>query len=399
MANPTNSDLNNPLVFFNHIRYLMILFVLLCHSSMSYSNLPIKWYVVDSGSSQFFDIYLLLCDVFVMTILFFIAGYFAIPSLQRKGTAAFLKNKFKRLGVPLLLGVTLLGPIMPYIRKVQFSTGDISFSSYFWFWIGYLKSAGHIYVGPTVSKGQFSHFYFWYLSLLLAFFIVFCLLYKVRSKRLHSSTLHAQIGNTSSAPTLKVLLLFGILTTVGFFTVITFVPDRQWYTIGNLLFFQPTRLVLYISYFSLGIYAYSKKWFINGDAPRFFIFWLLICGLLIVGYLAMSRVLVEERSTELLFLFSLIRSFLCLSFLIVFTSFASRFWNRSSKVDKGFSENSYTIYIVHPPIVVFFQFFLSNWELDWENGVWIKFGLVAVLSLILSYGISSYLIKSFVRFR
>jgi glucan biosynthesis protein C len=43
----------------------------------------------------------LLLDVPIMPILFFLAGYFALRSLQKRGTWLFLKDKLVRIGMPM----------------------------------------------------------------------------------------------------------------------------------------------------------------------------------------------------------------------------------------------------------------------------------------------------------
>ena len=88
------------LLFFDNVRSLAVLLVVLFHAAISYSNVVPWWYVVDSSRSQLFDVFTAILAVFVMPVLFFVAGYFALPSLQHKGPTAFLKSKFKRLGIP-----------------------------------------------------------------------------------------------------------------------------------------------------------------------------------------------------------------------------------------------------------------------------------------------------------
>ena len=113
----TSQSQTDRLFFFDHLRYLMIFFVILIHSAAAYSNIVPWWYVRDLEvkSGLFFDVILIVIDVFAMPILFFIAGYFMLSSLQKRGAVLFIKNKFKRLGIPWLLGVTLAGPVFVYI--------------------------------------------------------------------------------------------------------------------------------------------------------------------------------------------------------------------------------------------------------------------------------------------
>ena len=170
--------------------------------------------------------------------------------------------------------------------------------------------------------------------------------------------------------------------------------DVYWVTIGNLLQFQPTRMILYICCFALGVYAFVKKWFIIGKIPGRLSVWVITCAGLLLGLLIIVKDLavVPSPSLGLQFMFALVRSFLCLSLLIVFTLFSLNYWNRPSQINQLLAANSYNIYLVHYVVVVVFQFLLKDF---WEVPILIKFGIVSLSSIFISYGISQYMIKAF----
>ena len=94
----TNS---NRLYFLDNLRVVAIILVVVLHGSMTYmAYAPTWWYVVDPNNSEIFTQLVLLIDVPIMPILFFLAGYFALPSLQKRGVKLFLKEKFVRIGIP-----------------------------------------------------------------------------------------------------------------------------------------------------------------------------------------------------------------------------------------------------------------------------------------------------------
>jgi fucose 4-O-acetylase-like acetyltransferase len=92
----------NRVIFFDNLRFSLVLCVVLQHSSNAYSNL-IWWPVADNDTSTIVDWLRAFIDAFAMPLLFYIAGYFALPTIQKKGVALFLKGKLKRLGIPGLL--------------------------------------------------------------------------------------------------------------------------------------------------------------------------------------------------------------------------------------------------------------------------------------------------------
>jgi len=101
--------------FLDHIRYLMVLLVVIYHSVAAYSTVAPHWAYHDT-SFLAADIIRELLDVFMMPVLFFVAGYFALPSLEKKGLWAFLKDKIARLLVPWALAVLIFMPLVLYSK-------------------------------------------------------------------------------------------------------------------------------------------------------------------------------------------------------------------------------------------------------------------------------------------
>jgi hypothetical protein len=112
------------LVFFDHLRALMVLLVLLFHAGASYGSMVAFWPYHDPNPSELIDHIMPLLDVFMMSILFFIAGYFALPSLQKRGGRRFLAAKFRRLGIPWLVVTFFLLPVLDYIHTFTQSIAE-----------------------------------------------------------------------------------------------------------------------------------------------------------------------------------------------------------------------------------------------------------------------------------
>ncbi len=93
----------------DNLRSFIIVLVVVFHAAMSYMLFaPSWWYVVDTKQSLGFFCFVMLCDVFMMPAMFLLAGYFALPSLLRKGQDAFARDKAKRVGIPWVVGTLIL---------------------------------------------------------------------------------------------------------------------------------------------------------------------------------------------------------------------------------------------------------------------------------------------------
>lgn len=317
--------------FLDNIRYLMVVFVVIYHSIAAYATVASHWPVHDT-SSIMADIVRELLDVFMMPVLFFVAGYFILPSLERNGVRGFLNGKIKRLLIPWILAVLVFLPIILYGQT------DQSIRPFWNYWLWYLGSfkTGLSFLSPTQSNQAV----YWFISLLFAFFAAFALVYAIINRLSDISTHPSVSGSLSNKSITIELLLFGILTFIVYFITLLLFPDTSWFRLGIFLQFQPTRLMLFIGYFILGIYAQSQKWFTRGKPIGSFYLWGCICAILIMAYLVVGwPVFTDPMGTPYLpigslLAFAFIRSFLLLSLLIILLSVGFQYWNRSTSFDR-----------------------------------------------------------------
>ena len=398
------------LVFFDNLRYLVVLFVLIVHSGVSYGSMVAFWPYHDPNPSEFVDILLLLLDVFMMSILFFIAGYFALPSLQKRGGGRFIKGKFKRLGIPWLVVTILVLPVLDYIHHYTQSIGrGLSPRGYAAHWWLSVKKIAEFYTGRMRMSRYLDmteHFYqryMWFLSLVLLFFVLFWLLHQAWKKWSPRRERPGGGETTSNRAVYTALALAGLLSILIFALVKLFLSsptdpfDMVWFSLGNLIQFETAKLAFYVPYFGLGVYAYSREWFTSGiDFGRPWV-WGLICFLLMVVNMLVGRSMAMAAApcVALQIYFLVLYPLWTLSFLGVFTAFASRRWNRAAPLSRALAANSYNMYLVHYVFVMTLPLLLSAWV---GGPVLVKFGIVALATVLLSYGISKYVIRRFPRF-
>ena len=83
-----------------------------------------------------------------------------------------------------------------------------------------------------------------------------------------------------------------------------------------------------------------------------------------------------------------------LSFLGLFTAFASRRWNHSTLLGRELASNSYYMYLVHYVFVMILPLLLSGWP---QGPVLLKFVIVALSTVVLSFLLSKFVINKFPR--
>jgi glucan biosynthesis protein C len=375
--------------FLDNLRYLMIVLVVVYHSVAAYANVVPWWAVHDAG---FFaaDVVRELLDVFMMPVLFFVAGYFTLPSLRKKGLWEFLRDKGRRLLIPWALAVLIVFPLLLYDQPNQ------TIKPFRDYWLWYLNSfpTKLEFLPRTLSQGPY-----WFISLLFAFFVLFALLYTPTRRWGGRIVFPVSRKGPQGNSALMSLLLFGVLTSAGYFVSLLLSPDTSWLTLSIFLQFQPTRLGLFASYFALGVYVQSRGWFARAKPWGRLAMWGAISAGLAVAYLVVGQPLYTTLAgasglpVGLLLTFAFIRSFLVLSLLVVLVSVGVRYWNRSSGFDRQLSEASYNIYLTHVWFVVIFQEIL----LGWSGSVLAKFMIVLSVTLALSFVISRWVIGRYPR--
>ena len=392
----SKSKSSEKVYFFDSLRVLAMLCIIIYHAVASYSTVVPFWGGPQDATDVSADIVRFIFDVFVIPTFFFIAGYFGLKSLQRHGSKKFLESKFKRLMTYWIFIVLIILPFLYW----QMNEYSVEFDSYWQYWVIYIFSIGIITIGPqSASKvpGPAYAYHFWYISILFYFFVVFWLIYMVKEKNFKTSNNPGISEQPSTKSIAKILLLFGIFSSIAYFIMLLIVADIYWVNINHIAQFQPTDLVIYICYFGLGIYASSRNWFTNGEAPGRIELWGSLCVVLSIAFLIVGEdIFTNPNSPELnpgiLITFAFIRSFLCLSVVFLLLSITIKFLNKPNPIIKDFSRQSYHIYLIHMFVVVIFQMALVNWS---EGPVLVKILIVVISSLFISFLISKYVGEKF----
>lgn len=148
------------------LRAVAILLVVVLHGAVPYLDPPLgrlPWAVRDSASSPFLTHVFWWLHSFLMPLFFVIAGFFAAPVVAQRGARAFLRQRFRRILVPCLLGGAVLLPVTFYI----FAAG---------WWLGGASTWNEIrrvkFAAPIQSE-LFGPAHLWFLQYLF----IYCVLY------------------------------------------------------------------------------------------------------------------------------------------------------------------------------------------------------------------------------
>jgi hypothetical protein len=364
--------------------------VILFHAAAAYGAMGAKYWPVHDTQTLIGSAIREVFDVFIMPVFFFIAGYFALPSIRNKTLAGFIVNKFRRLYIYWLLFVLFFMPIGTYFMLKY----DHSHTNYLSFWFNSLSICKNARNEPLV-QGMYMHMHFWFVSLLFYVLILFGVFYKAGGKSLFKRRSFS--GEKYKGLSLLNIAVFSILTASAYYLFILLYPGSYWVVVPMFIQFKTTHIPVLVLFFCYGIYSSYRGWFVNEDIPFDAIIWFCLTLLSATLFYMIGQDYFEkiDESNKLspayLFGFSLVRSCVIISYLILALKTAIKYFNRKKAVINGFSDVSYEIYLVHLIPIQALQFIFLQFEIP----IAIKIFSVFTLGTIASYFLGKYTLYKF----
>lgn len=368
-ANNLESTTKQRLFFLDNLKAFIILLMVIFHVAMGYTTWDLKWWTVnDIEKHHFFDLFVFETDVYIMPIMFLIAGYFSASPLCTNSLKNFWRNKLARIIIPWIIGVLGIAPLIAY--STPFSRMDNPPSYYSFILTNFF--------GPSFQQGPF-----WFLGVLTLFFLLLTVAYQLQPS-------YFKKAPQMALPSLWFFPIFALLTALPFFLTNLFVPADLWFNKLYIISLQPVRLVFYACYFSLGVYAWHKAWFTTcgykpnlwGWAPSMIVMMFVYVAYRVAFTLVPTIPVLHKAGYALIF------SCFSLSATLGLISIFYHFINTNAYLWRRLSANSYTIYIIHQCVVIPIAYFVKNIHLN----IFVKYIGVSISALILCFLLSEYLI-------
>lgn len=330
------------LLYIDNLRLMVITFVVMQHLAVTYSGFG-SWYYVegiplDTLSTIWFAFYESFQQAYFLGLLFLITGYFAAGSYDRRGFGPFVRGRFRRLVVPTLIYMVAITPFIEFVELGR--TGTDSAGSTGFTIIDFLSGTGVM----------------WFAAALFLFSLLYALV-RVIVPRSPPSPGERQL---EPSPARAVVLI--VVIAVSAFLIRIVQPIGT-----SVLNMQLCYFASYIALFFVGIVAYrndlfarigyrtGKRWLIGGIALGF-LAWL---ALVIVATATGTTAALNGGLTWQSAAFSLWESYVAVAMSIgLIAVFRERF-NRQSPLVRTLSENSFAVYMFHPPIIIAVTLLLS----------------------------------------
>lgn len=366
----SKTNRSSRLYFVDRLRVALAILVVLHHIALVYgASLEGYYYVeppfTDPGAFVTLLAFALVNQAWFMGAFFLLAGYFTPGSFDRKGVGSFLRDKLLRLGIPIAVFYFLLSPIsfLGYYLMPAALTGITEPLTWERFWLAYPNFTG---LGPL-----------WFVAMLFIFNLGYAV-WRMLSKNRASSSM-----SEASPPSYLRIVIFILALALASYLWRMIIP------LGKAVLQFPTLAYLpqYLSFFVLGIIASRRDWFrtLTGSMAAVGFVVAAVAAVLLFPIAFSGQWFTVEltgalengmggghwQSAVYALWDSAFAVGLCLGLIALFR----RFYNGQGSFSRFLSQHSYTVYIIHLPIVVFLAYALREIEL----GSLLKFGLASVV--------------------
>jgi len=360
------------IVYLDNLRVFLTMLVVVFHSSIAYGGAG-SWILKDVDDSQLsltviiLSIFTGVCQAFFMSLFFFLSTYFIPSSYDKKGPAAFLKGRLIRIGIPLLFYYFIIGPITNWFAHFY---SKMTLSQ---FYTQKVFSFHQNFFGPA-----------WFLETLL-YASIFYALYQLFTNP------NKENEKTMNFPKGKRLVLIAFIFGFIAFSV------RLIYPTGTGIWgLQFGYFPLYLLLMWAGVAAYRHKWLEN-LSEELIKTWKIIglvmipifpVGLIATGALSGNLNFSGGMNTQALF-YALWEPFLCFGICIGLVVYFQKRWNFTNGFINLLRESAYTVYLIHPPVIV-------GWTMTFRPlGLppFLKFVLVAPLSVAACFIIAFFILR------
>lgn len=147
--------------YLDWLRIISILGVLFFHSAMPYVAED-GWHIKNHETSNLLMESNHFLHLFRMPLLFFISGTVSFYMMQRRSTLSFIGLRFRRLFIPLLVGMFIIVP--PQIYMERLANG---YKGSFWDWYP------SVFNFVPYPKGSFSWHHLWFIAYLFLYDLIF----------------------------------------------------------------------------------------------------------------------------------------------------------------------------------------------------------------------------------
>ncbi len=358
------------LYFVDHLRVALIILVVLHHLAVLYAGNTGFYYLEPAAHDVLALLVLVVFQLFnqayFMGFFFLLSGYFTPSSFDRKGAAAFLKDRLLRLGIPTLVYMFILSPIASIgLYQMPATLGGITTP---FTWQQYPQLIG---VGPL-----------WFALMLLIFDAGYA------AWRLATRDRPSHPKGDAALPGFRTIGAFVLALALTSYLIRIVLPLGAYWPHWSVASFPSLAyLPQYLSFFALGAIASRRDWlrmipsslgkagFVAALAATVTLFPLSFTG----GAAFLGNGHWQSAA------YTLWDSVFAVGMVLGLTALFRRRFDRQGRLGRFLAQHAYAVYVIHIPVIVLLALALRGSHPEQL----LKFVLAAILGVPLCFAVAA----------
>jgi len=357
--------------YLDHIRALAMLLGVFFHAAFSYAEYTQSvWLTTDIEKSFALEVFIWFGHLFRMALFFLIAGFFANLMVQKRGVFGFLKNRALRLGLPFFIFMPLNA--IAIIALLVYATGYIQDLN------GAQQIVADSIRNETPNTDAPRTGVMWFVYNLMFFSIIAVILQKFNFAFI--ARLRGWVFGSLTPLLLLPLILVPALYYAGLplASPELFTPEMWSYGYYGLFFLFGWHFFYHTEYLELVSRHLNKL--VASVLLAYPVFFYLMPQATMDTALSLSfddKMAFDAGKLLAVGLEAYLSVFLTLIALVL----GRRFFDAQNQIARYISDASYWVYLVHLPLVFYFQIILTEVDLP----VWIKFFITSGATLVIAF--------------
>ena len=342
------------------LRVLAFSLLIFYHTGMFFVSW--EWHVKNNEMSESLEIPMMFLSQWRMSLIFLISGAGVYLAMGYRSAGVFVKDRFKRIFLPLVLGMLIIVPPQVYFERLT--------QGYTYNYLVFLSKVAEFEPYP---EGNFSWHHLWYLAYIFCYSILFLpLLSYIRSRPI----------NLDVSRGWMLLVLPSLWLSVGEIML------RERFDATNALIDDWANHFLYVSIFLIGFVIIASA-DLQGKIRR--LRWYSLATSIVLLTILYTRYWLSDidiNGVELNF-YWILKSGNRWCWLMTILGFAMQHLNVRSRYLRQANEMVYPFYILHQTVIVVIGYFVR--DLSWSIAA--KFSFIVMVTFAVCFLLIHFVIK------
>ncbi|HOW54952.1 MAG TPA: acyltransferase family protein [Syntrophorhabdaceae bacterium] len=360
------------MLYLDNLRLSFTFLVILHHICLTYAA-DSGWYfyqhLYDPFTNLVLNILMGVGRTWVLACFFLISGYFTPGSLDRKGTRAFIKDRFIRIGIPLAIFALFIRPTIVYLLKWETLSPQYSYLT-------------NIFLMKNAAPGPA-----WFLEVLL----VFSLVYAAWKAAARPTRREKREG--LPFPGNGIIVISIIVLAAFTFVMRIYLPSEK-----QIFHLRLGNYAEYVAFFFTGILAYRNQWLdkLTDVIGRQWTVITLAAVCVYIFFIVQSWSAGESLSflrgglSLKTLAATYVGTFIAVGSSISLTYLFRTFLNGQPGIVRSMAQDAYAAFIFHSPVIIAVTWYARNSLLGYP---FVKFISVFIIGTVLTFLVCHYFIR------